>query len=557
MFCSPCFSFSAARRWRLLPLIGVAMLAVNFHGSSVMAEEPLRLEGKAPPGQAIVGHLRGGAFFVDKELKRRHDDLLAQSRELQFAVKSDATNAADAQEQLRFLEGELDGLRGEIEAKKVFVPAATTQTETEEAEFELGAERLLVITADRVNVRGWDQPRVTVVLKKFVLAADAEPAIDELDALRVVHRQAAAPELVGKTPEQYAAEEEAFLASDAGRALSEDQRASRRALVKEIHDDYAPYRDFQGKPLDVLDIEGLTYEQGNRNVSTAVQSAGGESRFSFEWRRDAELTVFVPPCRGLLLRGCGAGLDIEDVHAPIILTDSDSRNNDYDGSFRIRGVEGPLRIDNVPLNHLENVHGDVAIIATLDHTGSTTGVKGGLRASYIAPPRECVIRDVEGDLSAWFSRVSLKVGKVTGRIDVKNEAGDTTLTVAEQLASVAHRVVSDCGQIEVHLGAAALGGLPVMALTNLGSVRNNRDREVLDDTSFTSGSSNDGSRRAWQGFKSKRDFKPAALPDEARRPAAVLANEPRSPGLDLISRSGTVVLMIEPKEAVPLGKKAD
>jgi hypothetical protein len=207
-------------------------------------------------------------------------------------------------------------------------------------------------------------------------------------------------------------------------------------------------------------------------------------------------------------------------------------------------VERPLRLFNVPLDRLEQVQGDVTIIATLEYANSGTRHADGLRFSYIEPPRECTISGIDGALSAWFARSTLKLDGVRGQIDVNNEAGDTTLTVAGQLPEVAHRVVSQSGRIEVHASPDALGALPVTALTNQGSVRTNAEQQTLDGTNFTTGNPSDGSGRNWRGFKTKRDFNPATFMDEARRPAAVLANEPRSAGFDLISRSGAVVLFI-------------
>lgn len=170
----------------------------------------------------------------------------------------------------------------------------------------------------------------------------------------------------------------------------------------------------------------------------------------------------------------------------------------------------------------------------------------GWRIAYPAAPHECTISGIDGDLSAWFARETLNIERVAGQIDVTDEAGDTTLAIVELSSNAAHRVISDSGMIEVRTSTAALGTLSVMAVTNQGSVRTNAAHHVLEDVNFTTGNPFDGSRRSWRGLRSKRDFEPAAFLKEARRPAAVLANEPRSAGFDLISRSGAIVVAVGP-----------
>jgi len=534
------------RPWsRFLRTVGAIALVIIVGGMEGAADEPLRVDGKAPPDHALLKHVRNGAFFVAKELKERYDELLTRVRGLQAAVAADQIGGAEALAQLRELEPRLDALRTEIEASKVLVAPVKVQTQTEEIAFNLGPERRLVVTADRVRVVGWDEPQVKCVLEKIVLGAGDEPENDEFNAMRVVHRHGLAVELVGKTAAEYAAEEEAFLPSDDGRALTDAQRIGRHELVNEIHDSWIPYRDFQGKELDVVEIEGLTPEQGNRQMTIGLRSDGGGGSLSSGWRRHAELTVYVPRCQGVLLRGCLAGLEVEELQAPLTVTDAGEHDRDYDGRFTIKGVDGTLTVYNIPLDRLEQVKGDVTIMATVEYSNSGTHHEGGLRTSYDGPPRECVVSEIAGGFTAWFTRVNLNLKGITGRIDVQNEAGNTTLAIAGPLADAAHRVVSVCGRIEIRVGAQSLGSLPVLAVTEKGSVQTNADAEFLDDADFTTGNTLDGSRRTWRGLKTKREFDPATFLDAFRRPAAVLAGQARSAGLDIISRYGTIVLMVE------------
>lgn len=538
-------SLGRGNRSRFGHAVAAVALAATLGSIAHAADEPLRAEGDAPPEHDVLAHVRGGAFFVAKDLKQQYDALLAQVRSLQADVAAERISGADALDELTQLEQKLDALRKEIDSKKVLVSPINVQTQSDEFSFDLGPERLLVITADRVRVVGWDKPQVKCSLKKSVLGVGDKPDADEFKALRVVHRHGLAPNLVGKTAAENAAEEEAYLASETARGLSDSQREARRKLVQEIHDSYAPYREFQGKKLDVLEIEGLTHEQGNRQVVIGVRSKGGGRALGSDWRRHAELTVYVPRCRGVLLRGCLVGLEVENLKSPLTATDSGSRDRDYAGSFQIKGVEGAVKVYNVPLDRLERVQGDVTILATVEYANSGTRHEGGMRVCYMPPPRECIVSGIAGNFSAWFARANLKLDGIAGRIDVNNEFGNTALT-AGKLTDAAHRIVSESGRIEVRTTVLALGRLPVLAVTGQGSVRTNADSNLLSDTNFTTGNSSDGGRRNWRGVKTKRDFDPEAFFEETRRPAAVLAAEPRSAGLDLISRSGAIVLMIEP-----------
>jgi hypothetical protein len=179
------------------------------------------------------------------------------------------------------------------------------------------------------------------------------------------------------------------------------------------------------------------------------------------------------------------------------------------------------------------------------NTGTVHDAARGDRTLYTPPPRTLTCRNIDGGLTAWFTRADLKVEKVSGRLDVRNEFGNTAVTVAAPLAEKPHRVLSESGRVDVRLTAKALGSLPVQALTNCGTVRTDAPQDVLEDTSFTLGRDPTGASRNWRGVKSVRkgggDFFAAT-----DRLAAVLAGGDRSPGLDLISRCGVVRVTYEP-----------
>ncbi len=168
---------------QLAQLLGAVVLAAICSVASRADDEPTKVEGEAPPDHAVLKHVRGGAFFVAKDLKERYDALLARVRGLEAAVAADQIKGADALHELRELEPKLNELRKEIEAKKVLVSPVQVQTQTEEVAFDLGPERLLVITADRVRVVGWDKPQVKCLLKKSILATGDQPENEEFNAL--------------------------------------------------------------------------------------------------------------------------------------------------------------------------------------------------------------------------------------------------------------------------------------------------------------------------------------------------------------------------------------
>jgi hypothetical protein len=239
------------------------------------------------------------------------------------------------------------------------------------------------------------------------------------------------------------------------------------------------------------------------------------------------------------------GLDVDGLKTPLTITDSGSLDRDYDGAFRIKNLEGTLTLFNVPLDRVEQAHGNVKIMATVEYANTGTHYENDQRTTIIPPPRECVVNGIEGNLTAWFSRVNLKIGAVSGTIDVKNEVGDTRFAPSAPLADRAHRLISTSGNVDVKLKRSQIDKLPIMALTSEGTVKTNATREELDETNFTTGNAADGSRRDWRGVKTPRKGDVGSILDQFDRPAAVLRGAERSPGLDIITQSGTIDLTIE------------
>lgn len=508
------------------------------------------VQAEAPPNSVVLRHTRGGAYFVAEPLKEEYDKLLARVQTLQADLDAERTTGAAVLVELKDLRDRLDKLRADIEQKKVLVSPLKVHSQTEEVSFDPGPERLLVVTADHVRVEGWDGPKVKCVIGKTVLADGDAPVDDHLKALKVVHRHAPAPGVVGQSAAERAEDERKFQASDDGRRMSDAARKGRADLVREIADAYAPYAAFQGKAIDTVEVEGLTHEQGNRQVGVSITSPGGGGSSGSDWQRHAALTVYVPPgCKAVAVRGCLGSIDVRGVRAPLLLTTDGSHDRDYNGTFAVRNVAGPLTVYNVPLDQVVGVHGDVTLMCTTElvNTGTLHDARRGERTLYTPPARALVCQNVDGDLTAWFTRSDLTVDAVGGRLDVRNEFGNTAVTVAAPLAAdKPHRVVSESGRVEVRLTAKALGALPLQALTNCGTVRTDAPQAVLEDTNFTLGRDAAGAARSWRGVKSVRKGDREVFFGAADRVGAVLSGRDRSPGLDLISRGGVVVVRYEP-----------
>ena len=453
------------------PITAVLVIFAAAMGNAIAADDDHIVHGQAPPDQAVLSHVRGGAFFVPKDLKHKYDDLLARVRRLKADIAAGNIAGEAALKQLKQLEPEIESLRKEMQAKKVLVSPVKLQRQTEELTFELGPARMLIVTADHLRVIGWDEPKVKCVLEKTLLGTNDKPQTDEFKALHLTHRLGQAPDLIGKTDDVVAAEEKEY--RTAHKDVPESQLAPRAQLVKEIQSSHAPYRSYQGQDVDVVGIEGLSGQEGNRQITVDIRSPGGGANMGSDWRRQAMLTVYVPRCHGLLLRGCLVGLNVEGVKAPLIITDDGSLDRDYDGAFQITKLNRPLALYNVPLDRLEQVEGDVKIMATVEYANTGTHYEDGKRTTIIPPPRECVIDKMNGNLTAWFARVNLKIGSVTGVVDVMNETGDTSWVVGDPLLDRAYRVISDTGRIDVKISKSVLGKLPLMALID----RGNRDNQ--------------------------------------------------------------------------------
>ncbi len=521
----------------------VMMSVFGLVVATIRADEIPEARGVAPRGHTVFKQYPGGGIFVSKALKDEHDRLVDLVRGLKADIQGERITASGAAAELFDLQFQLANVRQKIERTQVIVYAAKSHTETETVTFDVGPARALVITADRLDVEGWDGPQVKCVLEKKVLSADDNPVDLEFQGIKLIHKIGQAPEVVGRTQSEIDADERMFLASASGQKLDDTQRAARRSVVREIADSYAIYRDLQGKEIDTIEISGLTHDQGNRHFSFQVTSPGGGGVAGSDWKRHAALTVYVPRCEVVAVRGCLAHLNVEGVRASLIVARDGSLTREYDASLQVRDLHGSLSSENVPLNFISTIRGNVKIVCTAELSGSGSRSKGDEHIIDNSRMRELICQNVDGDVTAWIARADLMLTDITGRIDIKNEFGDTMLGVTAPLCDKPHRILSEAGRIEVNLAPKSLGDLPVQALTNFGTIRTNLVSGGGQDVNFSSPDSRDGSWRDWHGINTKVFRDGENLFTERQRFNAVMTGADRTNGLDLVSRSGAVVVI--------------
>ncbi|MEX2138337.1 MAG: hypothetical protein WD894_03700, partial [Pirellulales bacterium] len=470
--------------------------------------------------------------------KEYYDRLVSKVRSLEMEISEGRISGEHASRAVNLLRTELAEVRKEIEEQKTFVPVAKMHLKSDATTFEPGPERRLLIMASKVRIVGWDKPEVKCVLDKTVLTAGDEPVEEHIEQMRVIYESRSAENEIGKTAEALEAEEEAFLTSPEGKNLDEKARAWRRRLLEERKKWQGIYRPVQGRTIDVVSVNGLSHKEGNRQITLEVSSKNGEGSMSSHWQRHATLTVYVPACEAIVVQGGLGGLDIESVESALIVRGDGDR--DYHGQFRVKGLKGPLTVDRLPLQTIDGVSGDANVTMTTYLGNSGTRHANDTRTSYVYPPEQYTYKNIEGDFRGWFVRADLELANIGGSIDVVNEYGETKLTVENPLPSAAHRLITHGGQITLQLDDKALGDLPLLAVSECGTVRLGFDDRSFEDVSWTSNMFHD-ELRGWRGFERKApNAERDSFFERFERVSQVLSGEDRTPGLDLVARGGLI-----------------
>ena len=200
------------------------------------------------------------------------------------------------------------------------------------------------------------------------------------------------------------------------------------------------FPDFLGREFPYITVKGLVYQEGNRQIEVSVRSDGGDGFVSGQWRRHAKLTLLVPKCQRVGVRGGLGGFKVHDLNADLAVRGHG--NPEENSVYEVVNLGGSLSADNMPIHRIEGVKGDASVTATAFSERRDTRSRPDATNS--------VYRNITGDLRARLCLAYLTIGDVGGKIDVENDFGDVVWETDRELAQkAAHRIVSQSGAITV------------------------------------------------------------------------------------------------------------
>jgi hypothetical protein len=473
---------------------------------------------RAPADYVIVDEDRVGAYFVARPLKEKYDALLKRLAVLRDDIAAARIDSAKARSEIDAIAAELATLRGEIDRVKLYIPGAPVHTVTVSETFPLAVDDLLLIDGSDLEIRGWDRPEVKCLIEKTALGEDAKQVADDFAGIVLEHRRAPAKEFFGfyeglDKNTRFAAEWERF-----------------------------PFKDFLGHDVIYVTLKGLTGQEGNKSISLKMLNEEGAGTHASRWRRHARMTLFVPRCRRVGVRGALGGFKVRSLEAPLSVQGEGDR--DYAAIYEVSGLGGPLDADNIAIHRLDGIRGNVSVVATAyPEDTSTTHDDRGITMSG-AGPRPSTYRNIQGALRVRSCRADLTIERVSGRVDVANDFGSTTWLVGEAPSKADHRVVSESGSIKVQIGQGTARDLGIHLFSECGTVYFPKQIDAFEPSMFTSGEG-DTVRRSWHGFVVRPGREKGGLGgfELFERVAAALHGRPRTPGIDVISRAGTITVV--------------
>ncbi|HIE95828.1 MAG: hypothetical protein ABGZ53_15945 [Fuerstiella sp.] len=528
------------------PLITLLCSAVLLTVSGIScADEDEKGVATAPAGTDVFETTFEGTWFVERKLKKQYDALLVAVSDLENRVRQGDLDVQKAQDEIAGLRESLEDVRRQIDDRKTLVSPFKIVTQEVEGTIELGAERLLVVIADRIKIIGWDQPHLKYVMARKVLSTGT-PVDKHLAAVRVIHENRVATNLVGRTDHEMTVWRDGFLAAKDGEEQTAEQLKQKEDSWQRYFAHGERFRPFLGKMVDVLHIEGLTWQEGNQHISYELLRPEGGGQYGSRWRRNADVTLFVPKCTAVLLRGCQMGIDVSGLETHLMLTAMGSQNRDYDGQFAIRNHTGDITYSNVPMDVIEHVAGNVNITAATEMANTGSHHSGGNWTLHTPAPRRLMLSDISGTLTARFTRSDLHVDAIAGVLNIRNDFGDTHCSIHAALIPASHRIVSQSGLVNVEVDRNTELMQPVFVATSCGTIATSLGRSKLDDLNVTFTSGRDGLRHEWRSLHSKLpqgDF--SARSALHQRPDDILENSERTHGLDLLSVAGRVEYLVE------------
>ena len=143
-----------------------------------------------------------------------------------------------------------------------------------------------MIEAENVEIQRGDGPDIKCVVKKTVLGEldkDQDLSAD-FDGIELVVRKSSGKEMFGFYKD-----------------------VANRPDLKHQFDQF-PFKPFLDREFTVITLKGLSYEDGNRQISVDARNELGSGTSSSQWRRHAKLSLTVPKCQGVAIQGGLGGL---------------------------------------------------------------------------------------------------------------------------------------------------------------------------------------------------------------------------------------------------------
>ena len=262
------------------PLISAVLVLLLVVASmpAVAGQQQTDAKGKqavAPGDAAIFAQDRAGAYFIARPLKEKYDSLEKRVAALRTDIREAKIDSARAHSQIAALQAELKDLLLQIDATKLYIPGAKIQTRIETTTVPIALDDLLLIDCESIEIEGWNGPGIECVLEKTVLDEDGTKFDADLAGIKLVASKATGNEFFG------------FYKKMASRP-GEREKALWNGFI---------FKEFIDHDLSYVTVEGLTAQEGNRNISLVMQSEKGDGSQSSEWRRHAKLKLRVPKCR--------------------------------------------------------------------------------------------------------------------------------------------------------------------------------------------------------------------------------------------------------------------
>jgi hypothetical protein len=305
------------------------------------------------------------------------------------------------------------------------------------------------------------------------------------------------------------------------------------------------FKEYIDRDLTHITVEGLTFQEGNRNISLEVRNEAGDGSHSSQWRRNAKLRLRVPKCRLVGVRGALGGFRVQDLNTSLSVLGEGNR--DFSTIYTVSNLLGSFTAENIPFHRLDGIRGNVSVMNMAYEENRSSGFGPDGQTSRSESPKASTYRDIHGDLTARFCRADLTLEEIEGRIDVQNDFGNIDWIINKKLGQkLDHRLVSQSGSIEVRLDDKALGDLKMSLFTECGILHLANGVRDFQSMMFNS-MQGDVVRRSWHAqIRSKtpagqRD--PMESFETFQRVADALHGRSRKPGVDVISRAGTITVV--------------